>query len=170
MCSAWGHVTHPCQRGLRVWEVTSGQERYGPQTNQLQRAGYQGVPGTLSLFLREPGPLHAILGALKRVRERKSMYMPCRLLGRLLESGCEGNLCPPHWFRGLSQGFATCHVGARMPSGPRGGRGGPRSRSMGSDSATRELRTHCWGHSDEQDKQSLVVELLVLAVVGSEDH
>ena len=126
--SAWGHVTHPCQRGLWVWEVTSGQERYGPQTNQLQRAGYQGVLGTLSLFLREPGPLHAILGARKR--ERKSVFVSCGLLGRLLESGCEGNLCPPHWFCGLSQGFATCHVGARLPSGPRGGHGGPRSRSV----------------------------------------
>lgn len=130
MRSAWGHVTHPCQRGPWVGEVTSGQERYGPQTNQLQRAGCQGVPGTLSLFLREPGPLPAILGALKRERERKNMYVPCGLLGRLLESGCEGHLRPPRWFCGLSQGFATCHVGARMPSGSGRGHRGPRSRRV----------------------------------------
>lgn len=165
MRSAWGHVTHPCQRGLWVWEVTSGQEHYSPQTNQFQRAGYPGVRGTLSLFLREPGPLHAILGARKREseRERKSVFVPCGLLGRLLESGCEGNLCPltgsvdfpkdlPHatWAQGRSRG--------------------PKKQEHGSDSVTRELRTYCWGHSDGQDKQSLVVGLLGLAVVGSEGH
>lgn len=131
MRSAWGHVTHPCQRGLRVWEVTSGQEHYGPQTNQLQRAGYQGVPGTLSLFLREPGPLHAILGALKRESEREKEHVCAlqtpgeasriRLLGQFVSP-----LLVPWTFPRI------CHMpcGARMPSGPRGGHGGPRSRSV----------------------------------------
>lgn len=48
---------------------------------------------------------------------------------------------------------------------------GPKKQERGSDSATRELRTYCWGHSDGQDKKSLVVVgLLGLAVVGSEGH
>ena len=151
---------HPCQQGPWVGEVNSG-----PQTNQLQRPGCQGVPGTLRLFLREPGPLPAILGALKSERERKSMYVPCGLLGRLLESGCEGHLRPPHWFCGLSQGFATWLVGTRMPRGT----GSPRSRRV---ALTLPLVNQGHGAGDiQQDRQSLVVvELLVLVVVGSEDH
>lgn len=48
---------------------------------------------------------------------------------------------------------------------------GPKKQESGSDSATCEPRTWYRGHSDEQDRQSLiVVELLVLVVVGSEDH
>lgn len=171
MRSAWGHVTHPCQRGLRVWEVTSGQEHYGPQTNQLQRAGYQGVPGTLSLFLREPGPLHAILGALKRESEREKEHVCAlqtpgeasriRLLGQFVSP-----LLVPWTFPRI------CHMprGCQNAQWAQGRSWGPKKQERGCDSATRELRTHCWGHSDEQDKQSLVVELLVLAVVGSEDH
>ena len=139
--SAWGHITHPCQRGPWVREVNSG-----PQTNQLQRPGCQGVPGTLSLFLREPGPLPAILGALKSERERKSMYVPCGLLGRLLESGCEGHLRPPSLV--LWTFPKICH----MPCGGQDAQGArwPKKQESGSDSATCEPRTWYRGHTAGQ--------------------
>lgn len=164
MRSAWGHVTHPCQLvGLRVWEVTSGQSitvrRRTSSRGWVPRCAKVLPRCTLSLFLREPAHSMPSSGLLReRVRERKSMYVPCRLLGRLLESGCEGQFVSPSLVPWTFPRICHMSRGCQNAQWAQGGRG-PRSRSMGLGLCHRELRTHCWGHSDEQEKQSLVVEL-----------